>query len=990
MSRPALELKSQIVRAGAGAGKTTNLVQHVLDFAVQFRESQGRWPRVVTTTFTRKATQELRERLLRKARESSAAGVMEFVLSRSHLQITTIHGLLYGLLIQHGHRLGLDPAFQLQDGSEALRLTKLILRENVSETPELEWLTQYFSVHQLAELMVQLMRIHNLQGSVKALDRETLTSEQLQFADIVVSNIEEQAETMCRLADSDAWKNCAAILQSALAEFKKGSHLRLLLAQVGGIKKPTFRENSPSIDPDFHEEFVVNLARWRKWEELCPEQSQEVFLLEIHQKIEAVFEKLRTDLEARVRASGVVAMEDLEGLSMRLLREAPDAVEAFAKGWDYWLIDEYQDTSPVQVHLLRSLIADRPCYRVGDPQQSIYLFRGAEVRVFDEAEREVQASGGLLSQLNKSWRSSPELVHFMNELLSKFGSGFRKMDAKSALSEDRTPVAFWAKTMDERQELAFLASRIRDLLLGGVSPQKIAILARTNQTLRWLAAELERLGYPVQIVSSGGFFERREVLDLISVLRLLINPHDNWNFVEAFRSPWFRVSEKELMGWASCRQEGESYWSCLKRQEPRHRLVLALQELFEISEEQGLLFAFEIFVQRSGLVDFAADHDPSGQRESNIWKFMIEVRDLFGRTGALHSEIIQKLESWTSTDGAQDESQAVAAFEPDKVVLMTVHASKGLEFDHVLIPEIGKSRRSVSEQKFLVRDQAWSVSVRDPESDSGIKIPRIQMEMEARQSAEDAEFFRLFYVAITRAKFTVAFSNGQEVKAGSWAEELAKAWPQTELGVQVEEFPEEPPVWEGKRDQRSWDLESFSLKDEDVRWERISVSAILQEAKGEDLSQADVTKSQVGPRMQAAVSGTILHKCFEAYHYGGRDSFLAVAQQMPAAKREAVTQALDYVLSLSEPPMLQLLETGRVEWGFHMKLDGRIVEGQVDLWGEVDGTIWVVDYKSGSPENRDKAFQQLEIYAQAIAKATSSIQVRRAVVYPLLKQTYVL
>ena len=138
------ELKNTMVRAGAGAGKTTGLVEQVVEIFTAFKSEGGRSPRIVLTTFTRKATQELKERLIRRACHDQNADLLQFVSDPSLLQITTIHGLLSIFLKQVGHLAGLDSGFQIVSVSEATHLARLALRAAIVENADhLRWLEIY-------------------------------------------------------------------------------------------------------------------------------------------------------------------------------------------------------------------------------------------------------------------------------------------------------------------------------------------------------------------------------------------------------------------------------------------------------------------------------------------------------------------------------------------------------------------------------------------------------------------------------------------------------------------------------------------------------------------------------------------------------------------------------------------------------------------------------------------------------------------------------
>ena len=114
------------------------------------------------------------------------------------------------------------------------------------------------------------------------------------------------------------------------------------------------------------------------------------------------------------RRTGELTLADLDSLALQIIEKFPDSAEEFSSTWDYFMLDEYQDTSPLQVKILNAIIRDKTCFVVGDPQQSIYLFRGARSEVFEKKQTEMQQSGAQVDFLETNYRSEPTLMNFIN------------------------------------------------------------------------------------------------------------------------------------------------------------------------------------------------------------------------------------------------------------------------------------------------------------------------------------------------------------------------------------------------------------------------------------------------------------------------------------------------------------------------------------------------------------------------------------------------
>jgi ATP-dependent exoDNAse (exonuclease V) beta subunit len=212
------------------------------------------------------------------------------------------------------------------------------------------------------------------------------------------------------------------------------------------------------------------------------------------------------EIRAEKFRSGLIELEDLELLSIELIQKSPQSARSFAESWDHWLIDEFQDTSPRQVQLIEALAIGKPQFIVGDPQQSIYLFRGARPGVFAEREATALSRGDERTELMGNRRSSPGVMKFINHAVGRLEGEFQEMTSVRATQENegRRPLSITspfgeasvlllppATTPNEkgeqkplkvdelrRLEAGRLAAAAKSLLSRGASPASIAVLGR--------------------------------------------------------------------------------------------------------------------------------------------------------------------------------------------------------------------------------------------------------------------------------------------------------------------------------------------------------------------------------------------------------------------------------------------------------------------------------------------------------------------------------
>ena len=248
-----------------------------------------------------------------------------------------------------------------------------------------------------------------------------------------------------------------------------------------------------------------------------------------------------------------------------------------------WFLDEYQDTSLLQKKILDRLSQHSQTFIVGDPQQSIYYFRGADVSVFAKKEQELaQDPESTALCLTKNYRSTPELVHFFNNVFSE--KNYQKMEAvRKNVPLNRPAVRFiMPQAGDEETEFAEVIKCIHELRNQGALWEDIAVLARQNRPLRKLSQHPQRglqgaasgdsrsthkninpdsssqpsaLKIPFHLHASGGFIHRREVGDALFLWRFLLNPHDDENLIGLLRTPYARLPDSII---AECMCEKKS------------------------------------------------------------------------------------------------------------------------------------------------------------------------------------------------------------------------------------------------------------------------------------------------------------------------------------------------------------------------------------------------------------------------------------------------
>jgi ATP-dependent exoDNAse (exonuclease V) beta subunit len=254
----------------------------------------------------------------------------------------------------------------------------------------------------------------------------------------------------------------------------------------------------------------------------------------------------------------------------------------------------------------------------------------------------------------------------------------------------------------------------------------------------------------------------------------------------------------------------------------------------------------------------------------------------------------------------------------------------------------------------------------------------------------------VLYVALTRAVDSVFLSWVGKPAANSWASMLR--W-DLSPGVHtseaytyvVEDAVAAPSIADISAVKHEVPRKEWrSVTDTEVRVrQNTSVTEILDRSAA-ILGTRDVLTIPV--RLKLAAQGTAVHRLLEALKSPSTESVRNLVKRWFPGKEEKVTKAVAYVTSVSEPPLSDLIKNGFVEWGFAFLHNGVLIEGQIDLWGREGKTVWVADYKTGSPEGREKAFKQLALYALALRKGgeiKKDDTVRLAAVYPFAEKIFI-
>ncbi|MGB5966384.1 MAG: UvrD-helicase domain-containing protein [Sulfurimonadaceae bacterium] len=435
--------------------------------------------------------------------------------------------------------------------------------------------------------------------------------------------------------------------------------------------------------------------------------------------------KIYEEYEAYLLENNLVDFDDLLALTYKLLDENEELAKRTSEQYQYIMIDEYQDTNELQFRLLRKLcMTHNNLCVVGDDDQSIYGWRGAHVRNILEFHEDFENT--TVVKLEHNYRSRAAILTVANELIQHNRS---RLGKKLIATRDGGESVVTLSSHDENEEARKIAAKINELINQGVSPKEIAILYRVNALSRSLEEGLNRAGVAYKLVGGLRFYDRAEVKDLISYIRLITNPHDNFSMKRIINKPKrglgkASVEKIELAAIAKAismydfiKESSVAELEALvkkKNTQTLKKFVTDIDEVIMVAEHSTYDF-IDTLEERFKLKEIYKNMPDESERIANMDEFYGLFRDFIKQSPeATLDEFLNELTLQSDQDEVEGES----------IYIMSIHASKGLEFEHLFI--IGM------EEGFL---------------------PLIG------DGSDTEEERRLGYVAFTRAKDTLTLSH---------------------------------------------------------------------------------------------------------------------------------------------------------------------------------------------------------------------------------------
>jgi ATP-dependent helicase/nuclease subunit A len=788
---------SFVVEASAGTGKTSTLVRRILRLVLK----EGPWglplrmSEIAAITFTEKAAGEMKVRLRQRfesfARRSATADCAQAALRElDAATISTFHAFATALLKERPFEANLDPYFTTLDESQSdlfFRevwepwLKKAIEERNPALESALRAGISLSTVRQLAETLRQHQHDIRRLRLVPPHTAETIKRK----ADALLAEGDELARLILKPQDKLAVKLMAAL------EWLRDPHSSAQPSPGGNVgARDNWEGGTNSVDRarDF-------LSRAKELKELTEASPLQVRLDEL---LRWLINGFLPEWQKRKHSEGLLDFDDLLYTARDLLATCPSVRREFQNRFKAVLVDEFQDTDAVQLELVLLISSSDPdtgdparlkpepgrLFIVGDPKQSIYRFRGADIETYNSIVNEARRGRQQLEvlELTRNFRSVPSILRFVDDAFQgvmrapEDGSYQSDYLAFGGASHRRAGIVNPAvHILAERDGAGGIIGLGRDFvraeaarianLVGQMKGSKewpveessakdscgptygdIAILLPVLTRASLLEDALTEAGIPFVLEGGKYYYARSEVSSAVTVLVAIANPNDQVALYGALRSIFFGLSDEDLLR-ARMDSLTLDYRIAVPDSSPLCYPYRVLNELHERRHGRSASETLELLFKQTGAREVLAARGL--QSLANLAKLTRTLRSL--QEGRTFSKVIEMIQAMDEEAFAEQESRLMEE-RSDAVRILSIHKAKGLDFRIVVAAGLGMERRARTDSFLSDPHGCGAFGLKVSCAGKGVSTPGWDdLKAEARKR-EDAELVRLLYVALTRAR----------------------------------------------------------------------------------------------------------------------------------------------------------------------------------------------------------------------------------------------
>jgi len=1056
--------QTYLVEAGAGTGKTTLLVGRILNLLIT---KKAELKNLAAITFTEKAATELKQRL----NAEISARLTDILLTKEqHLtlkraleqlpkaSVGTIHSFAASMLREISVEFGIDPFFSVQDSLSGYLFLKntwetWIVNAAAQEAETLEYLLRCkVSISMLQALAKDMLRL----GEVTLPETSNLT---FSFTDFYarIREVYEIAKKGCTNNEDKGY----VYLQTLLGEVKPVGAIKETLTQhmaVVRLKKIKVKVGAKKnyTGDSLHEmrELIIVIS-----EEL--EQFKDDFQNAVASKAAGFLKPFCDYFSEEKKKLGVLDFDDLLINSAQLLRENIPARAYFKTRYKYIFIDEFQDVDPLQVEIA-FFLSETECEKtnasiwqdvrlipgklfiVGDPKQSIYRFRKADMEMYFDVCEKIRREGRVVA-IRQNFRSKDSIITWTNtffESVMESGSYQAQYIPIIPKEQDGTPNVihllpdkqererlFGEKVPEKRKveargiarflESVFFpekSSNFNANIAKALRPQDCAILFRSLSNADIYLEALRELGIPCHIIGGKTYFKTSEISYFISLLTVIDYPFDAINLMASLKSPFFSISDEEIFLF----KEEVGALDFMSQDIPASSSDFSgvisafkvMRLLYEKKQNLALPQFIETVLEETSIFFTLTCKPGGGQKVANLKKIVEYAWGFEEMNAGVQNITLKQFIVWLREmiEGNIEAEEPVLEENDDAVSFLSIHKSKGLEYPMVILADMFHPKRTPHNTVLVAKEnRALQVNI------AGNKTHGWYEAEEEDNAKDEAEEARIFYVAATRAKNSLVLPMYVSKGAKKYFEWFKKLYPKDGNGAPFPYSGDEVyPILSGttvievpeQKDVRA--VEKFSLGKADF-WNESEKDlyeqereAWLQTRAADVASHTYITPSSLhdyNPELYADSYqsggggkdfGTLVHAILEKLDFKNIDNLPELCK-IEAQKHdmEKHTDSLIMLVKKNTNTMLfeEMKEADKLikELSFAgMTSEGEIIIGQADVLFLYDGEWTLGDYKTDKITDAAAAatqyIPQIHAYISGLSK-TFPYKISRAFVH---------
>lgn len=1054
-----------MVEASAGSGKTTSLVDRMMALIVSGKCRIGE---MCAFTFTRKAAAELQgrfqlrlEKLIREESDPEKhSRLVEALQNMESGFIGTIHSFCAMLLRERPVEASLDPEFRELDDIDNNRLLKKCwaefterLRLEESENPLTRLDALDIDVNGLVDTYKMISGYPDVEVSREKLERPDFSDVRVALA----GYLEATKDVALHEEPEKGWDPLQKIIRKAHVLKKIYKWYEDDVALIGFL---SVIDKKVRITAACWKEKETRLAELERYESLRDDHIAPALAkwrMFCHSYIMDLISPAAKHFQRDRIKRSLLNFEDLLLMARGLLRDFPFVRKYFQARYRYFLIDEFQDTDPIQAEIAFFLVGKNvneknwrkleplpgSLFIVGDPKQSIYRFRRADIEIYNLVREILERSGGRVLVLSSNFRSVPGICHWANKVFKDyFGEQTPYQAAYAELSPVRPAYSSAVRRLSIKkisgnkkesivdEDARQIAAWIRGALDGGLRlpdnmtpgnlrparPSDFMILVMEKKYIAAYACALEIQRIPFETSGGQSIKDSEEVTMLLSLLKCIADPDDPVKLTAVIRGPLFGVSDDALYLYKKA--GGLFNFMEVAPQNLPDECGDVADALNRINQWHGLTrvlpagAAVEKIVEGTGLLQAALTSEELAQsRAGNLMKILEFIRNLSAGSVFSYTEMVGRLEEQLSS-GSMEEMD-ISAKADNAVRIMNLHKAKGLEAAVVLLAGPVKNRE-INAYYHISRGEggdepaalgSFVATSRNGHQSKLLGIPHNWDDGEPEELRHlIAEKMRLLYVAATRARDILVISTYEEKPTES-------VWGEFFPYLKDDQIPEinipisgEMPLSESIEMPQVSYIEPIECADEiGQRLAKICARGYAEEYVTAGKAAHGAADGAVNVEGEAGgmAWGRIIHRMLEAYARNFQTNLeqlarnLLVAEHMP---EELIAEAGEFVRGVVKSPFWKRVEkAGRkfVEVPFCVEVptaelhpdladlpEKTVLTGVIDLLFEESGGWVIVDYKTDRDESlfSEKYKRQLSLYRKYWSKVTG-LSVSDAFIY---------